>query len=115
MSKWLGVDSGTLSILHSSVFQAYGLRADCKGDFLDVFEGQNVRLTFEADHGRVKHLNLVIQEDGKVYVGDPCYAVENWDKFGDDTDWLEKSIPGQAVFASTGGDGEFLVKVTIRD
>jgi len=122
-ARELGVDAGIIIICDEVYFDQFGVREDAgMGNVLseqfDVVPGKyNVEYTIlQTNFGtKVKAKGELNITSGKVYVGDPCYAIDplGWDKFLKDTDMADCPAEGTTILSEMGGDGVFDVDIIL--
>ena len=49
-----------------------------------------------------------------MIVSDPCYCIEDWDKFLKDTDYGSCTKPGTVILDKMGGDGCYTVYIELE-
>lgn len=85
------VDAGNISIVDIKYLKKYGLENPKKFRFSikHIPEGK-YQIYIRSKGGRGDHYYSGIKlEEGDYYIGDLCYGIKDWDKFLDDTKYME--------------------------
>jgi hypothetical protein len=118
-ARSIGVDAGCIMISDLDFYQQYGKRSDGLGmmnEYFDLEIGLYV-VKYKVLHTwRVNPpegefiLNLM---SGTLVVSDPCYMIDDWDRFLADTKHTQ-IVPFNTMIIDTGGDGSFDVKLDLK-
>lgn len=113
----VGVDSGTIMICDEEYYKKYGYKFDKKiSHKKEVPPGSYLCHWNIPDswNGKVGGDGILEVTSGTIIVSDPCYCVDQWDKLLNDSNMLENPPDGTLVLDSMGGDGVYIVEVSLQ-
>ena len=114
----VGVDAGIIMICDEDYFDEYGKKFDPRlskvvnlspGDYHVEWE---IKKTWK---GPIKGKGTVKISSGRMIVSDPCYCIEDWDRWLDETEYGKFPGDGVILIDKMGGDGVYSVILNIEN
>jgi len=114
IAKDVGVDAGLIMISDESYYDKYEKDENPdRKNILDIDTG-----TYQVEWkigdtwiGGIEGKGTVLISSGKMVVSDPCYWIENWREWLDDTDYGKEKPYGTIIIDKMGGDGVYNVEL----
>jgi len=119
IAKDICVDAGLIMIFDKDYINQYGFRED---NSIDGGKEMNIdpgtwRCYWDIEetyNGPVDGHGILEVTSGKVLIIDPCYVLEDWDKWLKDTDCGCIVPDGTLILDSMGGDGTYEVVLRLE-
>lgn len=114
----IGVDAGIIMICDEDYYRKYGLKFDSNlSKKRKIKPGRydcwwSIKKTW---NGEVSGDGILEITSGNMIVSDPCYCIEDWSRFLNNTNMTNNPEQGTIVLDKMGGDGTYTVNIELEE